>query len=133
MSQKGGEDHKLDYHHCGLGGGGVLLLYLTFAGVSQLAAQGINLVFILPVGLLGLWFHRKNGLVDWPLAVPVILGGLLGVAAGSLGAGMLTEDLLGRLFGGLILAIGVRELWSARKILRENGWGLFIKKSDRKP
>lgn len=112
----------------GLGGGGVLLLYLTFVGTSQLAAQGINLVFILPVGLLGLWFHRKNGLVDLRLALPMILGGILGVAAGSLAAGMLSEELLGRLFGGLILIIGLRELWSAWRIIQRQGWRLFPKK-----
>ena len=112
----------------GLGGGGVLLLYLTFIGTSQLAAQGINLVFILPVGLLGLWFHRKNGLVDLRLAQPMILGGILGVAAGSLAAGMLSEELLGRLFGGLILIIGLRELWSAWRIIQRQGWRLFPKK-----
>lgn len=112
----------------GLGGGGVLLLYLTFIGTSQLAAQGINLVFILPVGLLGLWFHRKNGLVDLRLAQPMILGGILGVAAGSLAAGMLSEELLGCLFGGLILIIGLRELWSAWRIIQRQGWRLFPKK-----
>ena len=48
----------------GLGGGGILLLVLVWAGWPQLAAQGINLLMILPVGLLGLYFHRKNGLTD---------------------------------------------------------------------
>ena len=42
----------------GLGGGGILLLVLVWAGWPQLAAQGINLLMILPVGLLGLDFHR---------------------------------------------------------------------------
>ena len=49
----------------GLGGGGVLLLWLAFSGMDQLAAQGVNLFFILPVGAAGLWLHRKNGLVAW--------------------------------------------------------------------
>ncbi len=37
----------------GMGGGGVLLIYLTaFAHVPQLKAQGINLISFLPTGLL---------------------------------------------------------------------------------
>ena len=37
----------------GVGGGGILLLYLTaFAGVEQLSAQGINLLFFLPPSVL---------------------------------------------------------------------------------
>ena len=33
----------------GLGGGGVLLLYLSAVGMQQLMAQGINLLFVIPV------------------------------------------------------------------------------------
>ena len=46
----------------------LLLLVLVWAGWPQLAAQGINLLMILPVGLLGLYFHRKNGLTDCAVA-----------------------------------------------------------------
>ena len=62
----------------GLGGGGVLLLWLAFSGMDQLAAQGVNLFFILPVGVAGLWLHRKNGLVAWRAALPMGVGGLAG-------------------------------------------------------
>ena len=60
----------------GLGGGGILLLVLVWAGWPQLAAQGINLLMILPVGLLGLYFHRKNGLTDREAARPLLWGGV---------------------------------------------------------
>ena len=63
----------------GLGGGGILLLVLVWAGWPQMTAQGINLLMILPVGLLGLYFHRKNGLTDGKAAWPLLLGGLPGV------------------------------------------------------
>ena len=39
---------------------------------------------ILPVGLLGLYFHRKNGLTDGKAAWPLLLGGLPGVLLGVL-------------------------------------------------
>lgn len=102
----------------GLGGGGVLLLWLALSGVEQLAAQGINLVFILPVGAVGLWLHRKNGLVAWRAALPMGLGGLLGLVVGVAVAGRLPGKALSRLFGLLIGAAAVREGWTAVTLFR---------------
>jgi uncharacterized membrane protein YfcA len=60
----------------GLGGGMVLIVYLTvFAGFSQLAAQGINLVFFIPIAIISLVLHTKNKLVEWKKAVPAVLWG----------------------------------------------------------
>lgn len=117
----------------GLGGGGVLLLWLALTGTDQLAAQGLNLAFILPVGLLGLWSHRKNGLVDFRTALPMVAGGLLGLGAGVFLAGRLGSLLLSRLFGGLVGIIALRELWSAWRLFREKGWGLLSKSSQDPP
>lgn len=100
----------------GLGGGGVLMLYLAAIQIPQRAAQGINLLFILPVGLAGLWFHRKNGLVEHRVLMPVLAGGIAGVLLGSLAAGAIPEHLLRMLFGVLLLALGGRELWMGIKM-----------------
>ena len=94
----------------GLGGGGVLLLWLSFLGMGQLEAQGINLFFILPVGAVGLWFHRKEGLVRGAAVLPMALGGMAGLVLGVMLAGRLPELLLRRLFGGLLCIIAVRTL-----------------------
>lgn len=102
----------------GLGGGGILMLYLVTLELSQRAAQGINLLFILPVGLTGLWFHRKNGLIDKSVLLPVLLGGVVGVALGSVGAGLLPEPLLRRIFGLLITLIGLKELWTGVQLFK---------------
>lgn len=117
----------------GLGGGGVLLLYLSAAGMSQLTAQGVNLVFVLPVGLLSLWFHRKNGLVDMSAAWPIILGGVAGVWLGVLTAGCLPEELLRRLFGGLILIIGIREIRRGIRLGGQEGWRLLPRHKEKEP
>lgn len=103
----------------GLGGGSVLLLYLTAADYSQRTAQGINLLFILPVGLCGLWFHRKNGLLRTRLLWPILAGGFVGVFGGSLLAGALSELWLRRLFGLLLLTLGGRELLAGYKLFRQ--------------
>lgn len=105
----------------GLGGGGVLLLWLSFQGMDQLAAQGVNLLFILPVGAVGLWAHRKNGLVEFSAAIPMALGGLLGLGLGIGLAGRLTGGVLRKLFGVLIGAVALREGWGAVKLWRKSG------------
>lgn len=103
----------------GLGGGGILLLVLVWSGLPQLTAQGINLIIILPVGLLGLYFHRKNGLADFGAALPPILGGLPGVLLGVLWGSRLGNNTLRTCFGVLILLLAARELWLGVQALRQ--------------
>ena len=102
----------------GLGGGGILLLVLVWAGWPQMTAQGINLLMILPVGLLGLYCHRKNGLTDCKAAGPLLPGVLLGVLLGT----RLGENILRTCFGVLILLLAARELWLGVQAIRRDGW-----------
>ena len=114
----------------GLGGGGILLLVLVWAGLPQLTAQGINLLMILPVGLLGLYFHRKNGLTDGRAAVPLLLGGLPSVLLGVLLGDRLGEETLRTCFGVLILLLAARELWLGVQAIRRDGWRLTAPEND---
>ena len=42
----------------GLGGGMILILYMTLiAGMEQLTAQGVNLLFFIPIAAFLLWCH----------------------------------------------------------------------------
>lgn len=104
----------------GLGGGSVLLLYLTLiAGVEQIAAQGINLLFFIPCALVALFFHRKNKLIQWKTALWCIAGGLFGVLLGSFLAGLFSNRLLSRIFAVFLLLIGIREFLCAGKQRQE--------------
>ena len=61
----------------GIGGGSLLLLYLTlFAGVSQFAAAGINLLYFIACAPAALWSHIKNGLVEGRAAGWCVLAGV---------------------------------------------------------
>ena len=111
----------------GLGGGGILLLVLVWAGWPQMTAQGINLLMILPVGLLGLYFHRKNGLTDGKAAWPLLLGGLPGVLLGVLLGTRLGENTLRACFGVLILLLAARELWLGVQAIRRDGWRVLFR------
>lgn len=100
----------------GLGGGFVLMVWLTmFAGIEQRAAQGINLLFFLPIALLSLIIHIKGGLINKRLLKKYILGGIIGAILGTLAAQLVASALLGKLFSLFLLAFGVRELFSAGK------------------
>ena len=98
----------------GVGGGMVLIIWFTaIMGMSQLEAQGINLLFFLPIALLSVIIHRKNGLISFKELVPSVITGVLGAAAGSFAAKLMGSELLGKIFAGFILVIGVKELLSA--------------------
>ncbi len=96
----------------GLGGGFILVIYLTtFAGLSQIQAQGINLVFFIPIAVLSLILHRKNKLLDREPLLPAILGGALGVAAGFGLGTLIGSEWLSKLFAAFILLVGLKELF----------------------
>lgn len=95
----------------GLGGGSILLLYLTLvAGEDQLHAQGINLLFFIPCAAAALWLHQKENRVPWRVVVPTALWGLPGAAVGFWLSGRLGGQGTGKLFGLFLLALGIREL-----------------------
>lgn len=95
----------------GMGGGGILLIYLTaYAGMAQQAAQGVNLVFFIPVATVAIVIHAKNKLIRWRVVLPCVVVGLAGVWLGARLALGMDSALLGKLFGGFLLIIGIREL-----------------------
>ncbi|MDR3344819.1 MAG: TSUP family transporter [Oscillospiraceae bacterium] len=100
----------------GLGGGGILLLYLVLAlNMEQLTAQGINLIFFLPCAVIAIIFYTKKHLIDWKAALPIMAGGLLGVGLGVWLAGAVSAEWLSRIFGGFLLLLGLREFFSKNK------------------
>ncbi len=100
----------------GVGGGSLLMLYLTmFAGVQQYTAGGINLLYFIACAPAALCSHVKNGLVERPAVLWCTLAGLPVSVAAAFLASWINVDLLRRAFGVLLLYIGVRELRAGRK------------------
>lgn len=96
----------------GLGGGMVLIVYLTvFAGFSQLVAQGINLVFFIPIAIISLVLHTKNKLVEWKKAVPAVLWGTAAVIISAWLANRIEQSLLSKAFGIFLILMGMKELF----------------------
>ena len=101
----------------GFGGGSILIIILTaFLGFSQLHAQGINLLFFIPIGALALAIHFKNATVDKKAAGLAIGFGIIGAILGSVIARTLASvNILHKLFALAILIIGITELFAKSK------------------
>ena len=100
----------------GLGGGGVLLIYLTaFASVEQMNAQGINLLFFLPTGLLALVVYAAKKQIRWKTVLWMWLGGVLGATSGFFAARFMGGDSLSRLFACFLIIFGISRLFARVK------------------
>ena len=99
----------------GIGGGSLLVLYLTaFAGVAQYTAGGINLLYFIgcaPAALVG---HIRHKTIEWQATLWCSVGGIATVIPTALIAANMDTNLLRRLFGILLLCIGVKELRAKR-------------------
>lgn len=100
----------------GVGGGTLLLVYMTaFAGLDQHLAQGINLLYFLPAGLMALPAHVKNGYIEKKALLPAIGAGLVCAALAAWAATALDTGLLRKCFGGFLILIGLWELFGNKK------------------
>jgi len=100
----------------GLGGGFVLIIYLTvFAGKEQVLAGGINLLFFLPIALISIFIHTRSKLIEWKLIAPICIAGAFGVAGGALLLEVINEAWLRKLFAGLLVFVGIREVFHKKR------------------
>ena len=100
----------------GIGGGSLLILYLTsFAGVSQVQAGGVNLLYFLFCAPSALISHIKNHLIDKKAVLLCTLAGVPTAVGASFVASAMDTGLLRRGFGILLLYIGVRELFCKKE------------------
>ncbi|MBE6020996.1 MAG: sulfite exporter TauE/SafE family protein [Firmicutes bacterium] len=95
----------------GVGGGSILVPILAvFTTLSQQEIQGINLVVFIPASIAALCVHKKTGNIDFSLAKPIIIYGIIGAAAGAFAAIALDASVLRKIFAVFIFIIGVFQL-----------------------
>lgn len=94
------------------GGGGMVLVPLLIGrcGLDQRRAFATSVAVILPLCALSCLIYFLRGQLDWRGALPYLLGGLLGGAAGGRLFQRLKMDWLRRLFALFLLYGGVRSL-----------------------
>ena len=100
----------------GIGGGTILMVYLTaLAAFPQKIAQGINLLYFLPAGLMALPAHVKNGYIEKPVLLPAIGAGLVCAALAAWAATAMEVGLLRKFFGAFLIVVGLMELFGRTK------------------
>ena len=100
----------------GIGGGGLLVLYLVFVKeMGQLEAQGLNLIFFICAAVASLLYHRKKRKINYRLAAIISVFGVIGAVLGSLTASMLEPDVIRQIFGWLLTVSGGMVLLGGKK------------------
>ena len=95
----------------GVGGGSLLMLWLTLViKMPYEQARIINLLFFLPSAIIATLFHRKQGSVNIKKILPAVIAGCGAAALFTFIGNRIDTALLKKLFGGLLLATGIREL-----------------------
>ena len=95
----------------GVGGGSLLVLWLTLVvGMEHPYARILNLMFFIPSALITCLFRWKQGVLDLKKVLPAILAGCIAAGLFSWIARYLEIAFLKKLFGGLLLITGIREI-----------------------
>ena len=96
----------------GVGGGSLLMLWLTsVVNMDYAVAKTVNLLFFLPTALIATLFHKKRGAVNIRKVLPAIICACIAAAVFSYIGKHMDTSLLKKLFGGILILTGLRELF----------------------
>lgn len=96
----------------GVGGGSLLILWLTLVlSMEHSIARSINLIFFIPSAVIASYFRWRQGALSFKKILPAVLAGCISAAAFALLSKRLDISLIKKLFGVLLLATGIRELF----------------------
>jgi uncharacterized membrane protein YfcA len=108
----------------GVGGGFVIGPALVLAlGYTMPVAVGTSLLVIAVSSAKSLGFRLQSTSVDWAVAGPFTLAGVLGVMVGDWIAGRVPANRLTRGFVGLIVAVALYTVWQSATRLLGHGVG----------
>lgn len=95
----------------GVGGGSLLILWLTLVlGMDSGTASTINLMFFITAAGAVSLLRWKNGTLHFKKILPAIIAGSICAALVSMLARKIDSSLIEKLFGALLIMIGLREL-----------------------
>lgn len=92
----------------GMGGGTLLIPILTiFLDVPQHSAQSVNLIAFIPMAVIALIIHFKKKLVCTKNCLYIIIPAVAVSVAGAFLSKNTAPEVLSRLFGGFLIALGI--------------------------
>lgn len=93
---------------CGMGGGGLLVVYLTLVrGISQADAQSLNLFFYIIASTASAFILLKKRNVNYRLVILCALAGIPGAYFGSILRQVISVSLLRKIFGVMLILTGL--------------------------
>lgn len=100
----------------GLGGGAVLIIYLAlFTDTAQLKAQGINLLFFIPIAAAAVIVYSIKKQIKWKITLKIAAWGLLGTVLGFYFTDYFGGDITAKIFGGLLIVMGIFEIFGKKE------------------
>ncbi len=99
----------------GMGGGTLLVPLLSFLDLEQKTIQAINLISFLPMCLVALCFHWKNGLLKPKNILYVVIPAVVFAVVGAFFASDAQNKLLRLCFAIFLIAVGIWQLVVAIK------------------
>lgn len=104
----------------GLGSAGLFVLYLTLiAGIAQVEAQSINLLFFLFSAGASFLFHIRHRVVPLPYVLFLVCCAVPGSLLGTWLLGVLDIALVRKLFGGMLIVTAIPSLIGKRRPEKE--------------
>ncbi len=92
----------------GMGGGTLLIPALTiFLNVNQHSAQAVNLVSFIPMALIAVIIHAKNGYVKKKGLLFIILPAVVFAVLAGILAKNVRSEILKKIFGGFLILTSV--------------------------
>lgn len=94
----------------GIGGGTILIPSLIILNqIPQTQAQGINLLVFIPIGLVAIIIHAKQGNIQFQYTKIIAISGIISSIIGSILAMKISSKYLSKSFGIFLLIIGIYE------------------------
>ena len=92
----------------GMGGGTFLIPILTlFLGVEQHLAQAVNLISFIPMSIIALIIHARNGLVKFKKIWFVVIISALCSILGAFISNKISSEILSKILGGFLCVLAV--------------------------
>ena len=112
----------------GLGGGAVLLIYLrVFEKIETGKAQGINLLFFLPIAIVAVAIYIYKKQIVFSVVLPMALGGILGAILGNSLFNFAGADITGKIFAVFLIIMGIKEFFCFISLLKQKKCGIVKK------
>lgn len=96
----------------GIGGGSLLILWLTMVlGQSPETARSTNLLFFIPSSLIACIMRMQKGELELHPILPAVLSGCAAAILFSFVSERIDTAILKKLFGAVLIAAGIREIF----------------------